>query len=88
MCCGNCKNCNRYCQTQSDEPIILYSITTEIGRITMNVELSEQEKEFLTMLFKIGETIIENSSEVCVSNYDIFDRNNLYDLALKLDIKY
>ena len=54
----------------------------------MNVELSEQEKEFLTMLFKIGETIIENSSEVCVSNYDIFDRNNLYDLALKLGIKY
>lgn len=50
--------------------------------------LSEKEKEFLTLLFKIGKEIIESSDGVFNAFDDnSFDRNDLFALSIKLEIE-
>ena len=54
-----------------------------------NENLSEKEKEFLTLLFKIGKEIIESDGGVFNTFSDnSFDRNDLFNLSEKLGIEY
>lgn len=51
--------------------------------------LTEKEKEFLTLLFKIGREIIESDDGVFNSfSENSIDRNELFDLSIKLGIDY
>lgn len=51
------------------------------------MELTEHEKEFLTMLLSIGETVINACDGYFVLNDgDSFDRSDLFYLAKKLNI--
>lgn len=55
----------------------------------MNTEnLSEKEKEFLTLLFKIGKEIIEAEEVFNAFDDNSFDRNDLFNLSEKLGIEY
>lgn len=52
-------------------------------------ELTEKEKEFLTMLVQIGSTIVEASNgSIVLRSYEYFDRNELFNLATKLGVEY
>lgn len=52
-------------------------------------ELTDKEKEFITMLVQIGSTIVETSNgSIMLRSYEDFDRNDLYDLATKLGVEY
>ena len=49
-----------------------------------NENLTEEEKAFLTLLFKIGKEIIESNG----GNFNtFFTRNDLFDLSEKLGIE-
>lgn len=56
----------------------------------MNSEnLTEKEKEFLTLLFKFGNEIIEADGGVFNPfGENSFDRNDLFELSIKLGIEY
>lgn len=53
----------------------------------MSEELTEKEKRFLSMLFTIGNSIIEHTRKDDESIL-YFDSNDLYNLSVKLDIVY
>lgn len=50
--------------------------------------LTEKEKEFLTLLFKIGKEIIEAEEVFNAFDDNSFDRNDLFNLSEKLGIDY
>ena len=50
--------------------------------------LTEKEKEFLTLLIKIGKEIIEAEEVFNAFDDNSFDRNDLFDLSKKLGIDY
>lgn len=51
--------------------------------------LTEKEKEFLTLLFKIGKEIVESDGGVFNTfSVNSFDRNDLFNLSEKLGIDY
>lgn len=54
----------------------------------MSSELSEKEKEFLTLLFKIGKEIMESEEVFNAFSENSFDRNDLFNLSEKLGIEY
>ena len=51
-------------------------------------DYTDIEKEFLRMLFNIGNTIIETANGYYEINYESFDRNDLFQLAEKVGIEY
>ena len=53
-----------------------------------NENLSEKEKEFLTLLFKIGKEIIDSEEVFNTFSENSFDRNDLFNLSEKLGIDY
>lgn len=54
----------------------------------MNVEFTDTEKAFLTMLFNIGNEIIKTADGYYDINYVTFTHNDLFELAEKLGIDY
>ena len=51
-------------------------------------KLTDKEKEFLSMLLDIGDIIIENSNNYYeMRSYDVFDRNEMFNLRGKLGIE-
>lgn len=53
------------------------------------IEFTEKEKEFLTMLFKIGELIIETENGYFNPySSNCIDRHDFFTLAEKLRIEY
>lgn len=54
-----------------------------------NENLTEKEKEFLILLFKIGREIVESDGGVFNTfSENSFDRNDLFNLSEKLGIEY
>ena len=53
-----------------------------------NENLTEKEKVFLTLLFKIGKEIIDSEEVFNAFDDNSFDRNDLFALAEKLGIEY
>ena len=53
----------------------------------MNIEFTDIEKEFLKLLFNIGNKIIETANGYYEINYESFDRGDLFRLAEKLNIE-
>ena len=54
----------------------------------MHEELTYKEKLFLSMLFKIGMTIVENSIVQEKETLDYIEKDDLFQLAEKLGIDY
>ena len=50
------------------------------------MELTANEKLFLSMLIKMSEIIIDQNGSFLLSNGNYFDNNNLYFLTAKLDL--
>ena len=57
-------------------------------KIIMNIEFTDNEKDFLTLLFNIGNKIIEAADGYYEINNESFDRDDLFRLAEKLKIEY
>lgn len=54
----------------------------------INIEFTDTEKAFLTMLFNIGHEIIKTADGYYDINYVTFDYSDLFKLAEKLGIDY
>lgn len=50
-------------------------------------ELTQKEKDFLTMLLAIGRIIIEGADGYYSMGNDTFDRNELFRLACKFGVE-
>lgn len=57
-------------------------------REDMKMEFTDNEKGFLTLLFNIGNEIIEAAGGYYEINYESFGRGDLFQLAEKLKIEY
>lgn len=51
------------------------------------IELTEQEKQFLVMLYNIGQNVIETTSNELLIDHNFFDRNDLFNLFCKLGVE-
>lgn len=58
------------------------------NNMIINIEFTDTEKAFLTMLFNIGHEIIKTADGYYDINYVTFDYNDLFKLAEKLGIDY
>ena len=51
------------------------------------IELTEQEKQFLVMLYNIGQNVIEATSNELLIDNVFFDKNDLFNLFSKLGVE-
>lgn len=54
----------------------------------MSIEFTNNEKQFLTMLFKIGKEFLDSCNGYIDIDYVTFNNNDLFYLAEKLGIDY
>lgn len=67
---------------------ILFKDTILFVKEDIKMEFTDNEKGFLTLLFNIGNEIIEAAGGYYEINYESFDRGDLFRLAEKLKIEY
>lgn len=58
------------------------------NNMIIDIDFTDTEKAFLTMLFNIGNEIIKTADGYYDINYVTFDNNDLFKLAEKLGIDY